>query len=210
MQLVHRFTVPATIDVAWGALGDIAQVATCMPGAELGTFDGERFDGRVKVKVGPMQLTYAGEGRLIERDDERFTIAIEAAGKEAKGQGTAKAQVRASLAPEGDTTAVEVVTDLDITGKPAQFGRSALSDVGGKLIERFAEQLASHLERGGASGSVDGDPNATEAPSGQKDDDVIDLLELAGGDRIKRYALAAVGAIAGIILIGRRRGRRSE
>ena len=212
MQLTHRFSVPAPLDVAWKALGDIEQVAVCMPGAQLGSFDGERFDGRVKVKVGPMQLTYGGEGRLIERDDASHSIAIEASGKEAKGQGTAKAQVRATLTADGDATIVEVVTDLDITGKPAQFGRSALSDVGGKLIERFAEQLAAHLEgdtagpaaAAGSAPGVTGGAARPAAPSG--DDDVIDLLALAGGDQLKKYAPIAIGVLAvGLLLLCRRR-----
>lgn len=212
MQLTHRFSVPAPIDVAWKALGDIEQVAICMPGAQLGSFDGERFDGRVKVKVGPMQLTYGGEGRLLERDDASHSIAIEASGKEAKGQGTAKAHVRAMLTADGAATIVEVVTDLDITGKPAQFGRSALSDVGGKLIELFAAQLATHLEGGatvpaaGADGPVamvgGSRPRAEKASGG---DDVIDLLALAGGSQLKKYAPIAIGIVAGLLLLRRRR-----
>lgn len=206
MQLTHRFTVPAPIDVAWRALGDIEQVATCMPGAQLGSFDGERFDGRVKVKVGPMQLTYGGEGRLVERDDATHSIAIEAAGKEAKGQGTAKAQVRATLSADGDVTQVEVVTDLDITGKPAQFGRSALSDVGGKLIERFAEQLSVHLEGGRPEAAAAASSTGPAASRPAANDDAIDLLELAGGDMLKKYAPIAAGVlVVGLLLLCRRR-----
>lgn len=160
MQLSHTFEVPADIATAWSALSDLGRVANCMPGATLTDIDGDHFAGRVRIKVGPMQLTYRGEGLVVDLDQEAYRIAIEASGKEARGQGTARAAVRAQLRAVGaDTTDVAISTDLDVTGKPAQFGRGVMNDVGQKLLDRFAQQLAKQLE--GLDGAQTGEVPAS-------------------------------------------------
>lgn len=147
MHLHHSFAVPADVETAWTALNDLGRVARCMPGAVLTSVDGDHFEGRVKIRVGPVRLTYEGEGTLLEADVVSRTLRIAASGKELRGQGTASASVEASLAPTGpDLTEVTITTDLDVTGKPAQFGRGVMTDVGQKLLDRFANQLAAQLE----------------------------------------------------------------
>src|SRR5688500_5560845 len=122
MQLTHHFTVPIGADQAFRVLRDIERVAPCMPGATLDAGTGDEFTGTVKVKVGPMQITYRGEARFIDVDEAARTAAIEAKGKEMRGAGTAAAVVRATLQEQGpDSTLVTVKTDLNVTGKPAQF-----------------------------------------------------------------------------------------
>ncbi|NED96161.1 SRPBCC family protein [Phytoactinopolyspora alkaliphila] len=145
MQLVHQFTVPAPIDDAWKTLLDLPRVAPCMPGATLDEFDGEKFTGSVKVKLGPMTLLYRGQGRLAETDESAHRLVMEASGKDTRGSGTAAATVTASLTADGDRTQVNVTTDLKITGRPAQFGRGLISDVSGKLLDQFADCLAKTL-----------------------------------------------------------------
>jgi len=165
MKLEHEFTVPATVDEAWRVLLDVERVAPCMPGATLTSVDGDEFTGTVKVKVGPIQVTYKGEARFINRDDAAHRVTIEASGKEARGSGTAAATVTAELKADGGQTRAVVVTDLNITGRPAQFGRGVMADVGGKLIGRFADCLAEELGAGGggeASATVAA-PTATSA-----------------------------------------------
>ncbi len=146
MQLDHSFTVPVGIDDAWKVLLDIERVAPCMPGAALETVDGDDFTGSVKVKLGPISLTYKGKASFIEKDEAAHRATIDAQGKDARGGGTAGAKVTATLASEGpSTTRVDVITDLNITGKPAQFGRGVMVDVGNKLIGQFADNLAAQL-----------------------------------------------------------------
>ncbi|MGH8826371.1 MAG: SRPBCC family protein, partial [Jiangellaceae bacterium] len=143
MQLDHRFTVPAPIDEAWTVLLDLPRIAPCMPGATLTDADDTTFSGTVKVKLGPISLLYRGTGRFAETDEAARRIVIEASGKESRGSGTAAATVTATLtAADGDQTQVDVTTDLKITGRPAQFGRGMLDDVGAKLLGQFAECLA--------------------------------------------------------------------
>ena len=151
MELEHEFTIPVPVDRAWPVLLDVEQVAPCMPGATLDSVEGDEFSGRLKVKVGPITVTYKGDARITEKDADSHAVTMEASGKEARGTGTAAATVNAQLHSEGDNTRVTVKTNFNVTGKPAQFGRGVLSDVGGKLIDRFAERLADQLAGGGAS-----------------------------------------------------------
>jgi carbon monoxide dehydrogenase subunit G len=119
-----------------------------MPGATLEAIEGEEFRGRVKVKVGPIQVTYTGMARFAERDDAKLRAVIEARGKEARGTGTAAMTVTAQLHEENGATRVTTLTDLAVTGRPAQFGRGVLAEVGEKLIGQFAACLATRLRAG--------------------------------------------------------------
>ncbi|MDQ1738423.1 MAG: hypothetical protein QOE53_75 [Pseudonocardiales bacterium] len=151
MQLTHNFTVPTDLEQAWDVLLDIERIAPCMPGAAIETVDGDDFTGTVKVRLGPIGLTYKGKASFIEKDAAAHRAVIDALGKDARGNGTAKARITATLTAQGGNgTAVQVVTDLNITGKPAQFGRGVMVDVGNKLIGQFADCLAGKLSGPGA------------------------------------------------------------
>jgi carbon monoxide dehydrogenase subunit G len=146
MDLTHRFTVPAPIDEAWAAFNDLERIAPCFPGAALTSYDGEEFAGLVKVKLGPISLQYTGTGRFVERDDSAHRAVVEAKGKDKRGNGTAAASITARLSEGADnTTDVEVVTALNITGKPAQFGRGVMQDVSDRLLGQFATCLETKL-----------------------------------------------------------------
>jgi carbon monoxide dehydrogenase subunit G len=154
VQLENSFTVPVPIDEAWRVLLDIERIAPCMPGAALDTVDGDDFTGRVKVKLGPINLTYQGKASFVEKDEAAHKAVIDARGKDQRGNGTAAAVVTARLAAEGAITRVDVLTDLNITGRPAQFGRGVMTDVGNKLLGQFADKLAAQLGEGDAQGDA--------------------------------------------------------
>ncbi|MFC6005393.1 SRPBCC family protein, partial [Streptomonospora nanhaiensis] len=146
MRFEHEFTVPVPIEQAWAVLLDVERVAPCLPGATLDIFEGDEFTGRMKVKVGPIVVTYKGSARFEDVDKDSYSLAIQASGKEARGSGTAAATVKARMTPaDENTTAVTVETSFNVTGRPAQFGRGVMAEVGGKLIERFAGNLAQLL-----------------------------------------------------------------
>jgi carbon monoxide dehydrogenase subunit G len=146
VELTHQFTVPAPIDEAWEAFNDLERIAPCFPGAALTSYDGETFEGLVKVKLGPISLQYTGTGRFVERDEAAHRAVIEAKGKDKRGNGTAAAGVTAELTAAGDSsTDVTVTTDLNITGKPAQFGRGVMQEVSDKLLGQFASCLETKL-----------------------------------------------------------------
>ena len=155
MELDNSFTVPVPPDVAWSVLLDVARIAPCMPGATVDEVDGDVVNGRIKVKVGPVSLTYKGTATFTERDESARMVSVEASGKETRGAGTASAVVTASLAAaEDDSTLVTMHTTMNVTGRPAQFGRGVMVEVGGKLVEKFAENLALQLTADGAAASA--------------------------------------------------------
>ncbi|WP_406673573.1 SRPBCC family protein [Nonomuraea sp. N2-4H] len=145
MRFEHEFTVPVPIEQAWAVLLDVERVAPCLPGATLDTFEGDEFTGRMKVKVGPITVTYRGTARFEDVDKDSYSLTIQASGKEARGTGTASATVKARMRARGESTLVTVETSFNVTGRPAQFGRGVMAEVGGKLIERFAANLAELL-----------------------------------------------------------------
>jgi len=168
MKLEQNFTVPVPVEQAWEVLLDLQRVAPCMPGATLTSVEGHEFTGNVKVKLGPIMLTYNGKGRFVERDEAARRVVIEASGRDTRSAGTAAATVTAQLVGEGGQTRVDVATDLSITGKPAQFGRSMISDVSTKLLGQFADCLAGKLGEGGtpAGGAVASPETAGAGESG--------------------------------------------
>src|SRR5262245_28494641 len=152
MELEHSFTVPVPKSRAWDVLLDVERVAPCMPGATLDSVDGDEIRGRIKVKVGPINMTYAGTARFVERDQELGVVTLEASGKETRGAGTASASVRSVLEDGGHETHVKVLTTLNVTGKPAQFGRGVMNEVGGRLLGIFATNLAATLAQDDGAG----------------------------------------------------------
>jgi uncharacterized protein len=165
MELEHSFTVPVPEERAWEVLLDVKRVAPCMPGATLESVDRDEIKGRIKVKVGPIAMTYAGTARFTERDPDAHVITLEASGKETRGAGTASATVRSMLEGQGDQTHVVVHTTLNVTGRPAQFGRGVMAEVGGKLIGIFASNLADMLAAEPAQ------PAAAESGDGEQEGD---------------------------------------
>ncbi|HUG49682.1 MAG TPA: SRPBCC family protein, partial [Terrimesophilobacter sp.] len=171
MDLHHRFVVPASFDVAWDAFNDLEGLVPCVPGGELTAAEGDTFSGTVKVKLGPISMLYGGTGEFLERDKAAGRMVVKAKGKDKRGNGTAGATVVAQLTPEGTGTAVDVTTDLAVTGKPAQFGRGVIQDVSDKLLGQFVECISTKLGSvptsapTAAAGSV-GDPDVadTERP----------------------------------------------
>ncbi|MDS0138036.1 MULTISPECIES: SRPBCC domain-containing protein [unclassified Amycolatopsis] len=161
MRLDHEFTVPAPIGEVWQAVVDPERVAPCMPGATLTKVEGDRFSGTVKVKLGPISLLYKGNGEFLEKDEAARKVTIKASGKDSRGSGTAAATVTLTLTEKDGGTHGSVATDLAITGKPAQFGRGLISEVGGKILDTFAGCLSGKL----APAEGEGAPASAKAAS---------------------------------------------
>jgi carbon monoxide dehydrogenase subunit G len=210
MELRHSIHVPVGVEQAWEVLLDIERIAPCMPGAAIDSVDGDDFTGTVKVKVGPIGLTYKGKASFVERDVASHRAVIEARGRDTRGNGSANATVTALLTGDETSTQVSVMTELDVTGKPAQLGRGMLEEVGAKLIGQFADSLARTLEPGRpvAPDAGEGPQAAHRVPTlvNQPTNDSIDLgrtvLPIAA-KRVAPYALPTVLIVAVLWLVRR-------
>ncbi len=167
MQLEHSFTVPSSVAVTWAAFNDLERIAPCFPGATLASVDGDDFTGACKVKLGPISLQYSGSGTFVERDASAQRAVIKALGKDRRGNGTAAATVTAQLSADGSGTLVNVLTDLSITGKPAQFGRGVMQDVSDKLLGQFVSCLESMLAAPEEAPLAPPEPGSAEAPAAE-------------------------------------------
>ena len=222
MELQQTFTVPVPVDRAWEALVDPQRIAPCMPGASLLSVEGDAFTGNVKIKLGPINLSYRGRARYVTKNADTHTIVIEGTGKDAKGSGAASATVTAVLAGDGDSTTVATTTDLDVTGRPAQFGRGVMNDVANKLVGQFAANLAALLTSGdqeaatpgrpapAASAPAPGPPSLTTQPpqaampaAGNE----LDVFDLLGLSPVARRRLAAALILADVFVLGWAIGR---
>jgi carbon monoxide dehydrogenase subunit G len=232
VQLNHQFTVPASIDETWGAFNDLERIAPCFPGAALTSVEGDEFTGTCKIKLGPISMQYGGSGTFLERDEAAHRAVIEAKGKDKRGNGTAAATVTAQLIADGDTsTNVEVVTDLAITGKPAQFGRGVMQDVSDKLLGQFATCLETRLGPAAVaepegpgdvgSGETAPEPSLSSAGSGAASASAPTSGSAAGPPAaeldlgatvlpilVKRYAPYVIGVIVALFLLKRLLGGR--
>jgi len=197
MKLSHSFVAPAPAEEVWEALLDPERVAPCLPGATLTGVDGKTFSGEVKVKLGPVQLLYRGTGEFVEVDQEARRAVLKASGKDTRGNGTASATVTFVV---GDS--VDVETELNVTGRPAQLGRGLIAEVSGKLVGQFAEHLASTLA------SVDPGEVAQQQHLRVVPDEPIDLIDTAGVPVLKRVLPVAAGVLAVALFVVLRRRRQ--
>lgn len=210
MELNNEFRVAVPAAKAWEVLTDVERVAPCIPGAQLLSVDGDEFTGVVKVKVGPITVSYQGEAAFREKDQAAQRVVIKANGKETRGSGNVAAVVTAALKDEGDSTTVVITTDLTISGKAAQFGRGVLADVSSSLIGQFAKNLEADLLGGSSQAQA---PTAETAAAAAQPDNVIDSLTLVKAvapSLAKRFGpvVAALGAGAAVgFLLGRRKRR---
>lgn len=209
MKIANQFTVSAPIEQAWDVLCDLEQVIPLMPGAQLTGHEGDDYLGKVKVKVGPVTSEFSGKVRFVEQDSDQHRAVIDAKGKESRGTGNAAATVTAQLHEDGERTNVTVDTDLKIVGKLAQFGSGMLQQVSEKLLGQFVESLEAELaaknsqstETPASAATPASTPDSARAHASAPEPEPIDLLELAGGDQLKKYGAAALAVVAVLLLI---------
>jgi len=208
MEIADSFRVSTPIADTWKVLLDIEGIAPCLPGAQLQEVEGDEYRGIVKVKVGPITAQYKGTATLAEVDEAGRRLVIDATGRDTRGQGNATASIVVTMLEEGDGTRVDVVTDLAITGKVAQFGRGVLVDVSSKLMGQFVENLERDVLATQSEGeapepavaaSVSAAPEPGEAGElrriESKEPEAIDLLDLAGESAARRLVPIGIGVV---------------
>lgn len=214
MEIKNSFTVPADIDTAWKTLLDVPSIAPCMPGATLTSQNGDEFTGNVKVKLGPVAMTFGGEARFTEKDEAAHRAVIVGSGKEAKGGGTAQVNVTTQLVAESPTTTrVDITSELTITGKAAQFGKGVMQDISSRLVDQFAGNLEQVIAASGdaaaaaapaGGGSAESGATATAAPAKPApvmNNEALDLGSVAMGPILKRAipTVVVIVAVVGVI-----------
>lgn len=210
MELNNEFRVAVPAAKTWEVLTDVERVAPCLPGATLLSVDGDEFTGAVKVKVGPITVSYQGSAAFQEKDVAAQRVVLRASGKETRGNGNAAAVVTAHLKDEGDATHVVISTDLTISGKAAQFGRGVLADIASSLIGQFAQRLEADLLGDAPTTTTAPTTEAATAAAQATPADSVDLVKVMALPLAKRAAPVAAGLAAGTavgFLLGRRRRR---
>ena len=213
IQLDNTFRVSLPVEQTWKLLMDLPRVATCLPGAHLdAVVDGE-YRGGLSTKIGPINARYQGVASFTELDEVAYRAVISARGKEEKGTGSATATVTATLTPHGvDATQVHVATNMAISGRAAQFGRSLLAEVSATLVTEFVRRLEAMIHGGDTAGAPLDDSVRPVAGGIGTDANTLDLATVAL-PLLRRAALPIiVGTLSGIvgILIGRSAGRRAR
>jgi hypothetical protein len=237
MEIADSFRVSTPIGDTWKILLDIEGIAPCLPGAQLQEVEGDEYRGIVKVKVGPITAQYKGTATLVEANESDHRIVLDAAGRDTRGQGNAKAKIVVTMNTDGDGTRVDVVTDLSITGKVAQFGRGVLDDVSAKLLRQFVDNLErdvlttagvesaapetesianppapSSVSDESVSSSNGSSANGSAAATGprrieHREVEPIDLLDVAGESAVKRLVPVGIALVVLFVLWRLVRGR---
>lgn len=154
MRMHHSFELPGSVDRAWQLLNRIDEIAPCLPGASVTKAGEGQFNGNMRVRMGPLDMTFKGTIAIVERDAAAGRVVLRSKGSEARGQGTASATTVANLSQQGDCTRVSLDTDLMISGRVAQMGRGMVVEISNDLIDRFVTNLKTELAGASAAASV--------------------------------------------------------
>jgi uncharacterized protein len=210
MKLTNEFTVAADPDTVWRTLLDMEGVAGCLPGATIQATDEEnKYEGSMRVKIGPMAVSYRGTATLTEVDEEARRAVISLRAREARGQGTAMATITNAVQPADGGARVTAETDLHITGAQARFGRGVMEDVAGRVLEEFSSRLERQLTGGDeppeepAAGPGE-DARAAAGPA----EDALDMGAMLSGSTVARYGRIAVPVVVALLVVALLRRRR--
>ena len=211
MILNHEFTVEGDLETVWRTLLDLERVAGCLPGATIRATAEGRFEGSMKVKMGPMAVTYDGSANLVDVNDDEHRAVISLRAREAKGQGTALATITNRVEADGPSVRVRAETDLQVTGPQARFGRAIMEDVGNRVLGEFAQRLQQELARDAAA-AAGGEERAAGADGAGAQlpplDDAFDMgaaIVQTGAARMARRFLPLIAGALGLLIIWRRR-----
>lgn len=229
MKLENEFTVDAPVDEAWGVMLDLERVTPCLPGAALTEQEGDEYRGTMTVRLGPVKQEYAGTVRIEEADEETRRAVLKADGKDRRGQGTASATITSTMTEENGGTRVKVETNMQLTGRAAQFGRGVQQDVAAKLLGQFAECLereilgqnvpepeepevapadAGTAEADGAGAEETEEPPRRRIIQQESEVEPLDLGAASYEAVMKRVAPVAAGALIAVIVLWLARRRR--
>ncbi|MDQ4106969.1 MAG: SRPBCC family protein [Actinomycetota bacterium] len=214
MKLENEFTVDAPVDEAWNVMLDLERVTPCLPGAAVTEQEGDEYKGKMTVRLGPVKQEYNGTVKIEETDESSHRAVLKASGKDQRGQGTASATITSTMNEENGSTRVRVETDMQLTGRAAQFGRGVQQDVARKLLNQFAECLEREIlgqnvreEPEPAAASANGSESGGEEQPRRRiiqQEGEVEPLDLGAASYeavLKRAAPVAAGAVLLAIVI---------
>lgn len=222
MQLSNTFTIDRPLAEVYQAFLEVEGIATCMPGSTLlGQPEPGTYEGEVKVKVGPLSVTYTGQFVVLDADESAHRLTMRAKGREKRGAGNADAHIVATLSESAGGTEVQIDTDLDIRGKVAQFGRGVIGEVTDGIMQTFAYNVEEMLRGGGTSaaaapsapaGATSAPGAPTPPPAAATAETELDAWALIVRPMLQRHggSLATVVASALAAWLGARAGARSR
>jgi carbon monoxide dehydrogenase subunit G len=211
VKIENEFKVNAPVRQAWETVLDLERVAPCLPGAAIEESTDGEYQGTMAVRLGPISARYRGTVRIEETDEENHRVVLRASGRETRGQGSASATITSTMKEENGSTLVRVETDMEVTGKVAQFGRGIMQDVAEEMLDRFStcveqeivggaekapEQPAESSDREAAS--AEREPDGREAASRQSSP--LDLASVSQ-QAIMRRAAPVLAGLAGLCLL---------
>lgn len=149
MQLTHTFDLPAPVDQVFEVFAQLDLLAPCFPGASVWGRDIEVYHGSVKIKFGPFPLVFEGTARIVRIDSADRRMVVKANARDRRGVAAGAARVTATFRAVGaDATEVQVLTDLDLTGRPAQLGSGVIASVSDRLKDQFVSCIGAKLAAG--------------------------------------------------------------
>jgi carbon monoxide dehydrogenase subunit G len=192
MHIETAFRLGVPVDSAWPVLIDLERVAPCMPGVTVESSHDDYLHATMRVKVGPVTATYRATVAVESLDEVTHTAVLRVRGQETRGPGTVDADVTAALSPDGDggaSSTVALTTELEVTGKVAQFGGGVMTQVADRLLQQFAQRLEAELAA----------PVPEEAPAAAalaaQEPETVHLGPAIRGALASRLRLAGLGAL---------------
>lgn len=219
MNFQYRFRLPVPVEQAWPVLLDLRRVAPCMPGASIESGEGDDYVGRMKVKLGPIEMAYRGDLHFVERDDAGHRLKLEGTGKEIRGGGGARAVTTMEATPLNGACEIAIVSDYSLSGRAAQFGTGMIDEIGTKLMKEFVTRLERLIATGAGAPPL-AQPEVTRAspvatPGSEststpvpvqsiphmQENEALDLVGLAWGPLVSRVLPVAHFLVSIAILV---------
>ena len=147
-KIEQKFEVQAPVERVWKYLTDPKRVVECLPGAELlEQKDDQTFLGAIKVKVGPLSMSYKGQAKFTEINEETHQVRMVGDAREVTGSGSTKVSMLSTVVPLATGgSEVSVNADVELVGKIVQFGRGMIEEVSRQMFRQFSECVKQHLE----------------------------------------------------------------
>ena len=142
MKFQHSAKIDAPIEQVWDWLIDVPRIARCVPGVDsVEPVESDRFQGTIKVSVGPIRLALHGDVWITERDEQSHRAAMRAEAADRQAGGSVKATLTMSLTEISGGTQMLMETDAQVLGRIGEFGQPIIRKKADQVVGEFASNL---------------------------------------------------------------------